>query len=409
MTEPATERALRLAGEVAAAWAKSAADHDRTGHFPESDMRVLRESGLLGLLVPERLGGMGAGFGAYVAVAMRLAQGSGSSALLFNMHASVTGALAGVPDEVARALGVPASFFDTRDDILRRAVDGAMYGVAISEHGAGSRLSALRTTYRRAGGGFHIEGYKSTCSGAGQLDGYLVAARDADAPDGAAARISYFLVPAAAIGEVEQTWDPLGMRATASNGFAIDAVVGAQALIGVEGVVLLLADAMPEWLVASYAAVYAGLARAAVNAAVDHVGTRSVLAPAAVGPAEPVGLSTSPWVRQRIGRADAQAETARLVVEEAGRLVDARPGDPETARAVYRAKLVAGDVAFAVAASLTEACGLAALTGGTDLERLLRDARTGAVMPPSSDIAANVLGAAALGSDPGTGLGSQPW
>ncbi len=46
---------------------------------------------------------------------------------------------------------------------------------------------------------------------------------------------------------------------------------------------------------------------------------------------------------------------------------------------------------------------------GCELERLLRDARTGAMMPPSSDIAANVLGAVALGMEPGVGLGSRPW
>jgi alkylation response protein AidB-like acyl-CoA dehydrogenase len=404
-----TGGALEAADDVAEAWAKDAAGADRDGEFPAADMDRLRDSGLLGLMVPERLGGMGAGFADYVRVAMRLAWGSGASALLFNMHASVTGALAGVPDDVARSLGVPDSFFPARDDVLRRAVDGAMYGVAISERGVGSRLSAVQTTYRREGAGFRLRGHKSTCSGAGHLDGYLVAARDGDAPDGAEPRISYFLVPASAIGEVEQSWDPLGMRATASNGFSLDAVVDDASLVGVEGVAVLLAYAMPEWLVASYAAVYAGLARGAVDAAVAHVNGATVLEPASGDAPKRVSLAASPWVRQRVGRADADAEAARLVVEEAARQVDARPGDPDTTRAVYRAKLVAGDAAFAVAASLTEACGLGALTRGSDLERILRDARSGAVMPPSSDIAANVLGAAALGVDTGAGLGSRPW
>jgi alkylation response protein AidB-like acyl-CoA dehydrogenase len=401
---------LDIADEVAEAWAKDAAEADRMGEFPSADMARLRESGLLGLMVPERLGGMGAGFEDYVRVAMRLARGSGASALLFNMHASVTGALTGVPDDVARGLGAPESFFTFRDDVLRRAVDGAMYGVAISERGAGSRLSAVQTTYRREGAGFRLRGRKSTCSGAGHLDAYLIAARDGDAPEDAEPRISYFLVPASTIGEVDQTWDPLGMRATASNGFTLDAIVDHGTLLGVEGVTLLLAYVMPEWLVASYAAVYAGLARAAVDAAAAHIHGGTVLEPVSGGgtPA-PVSLAASPWVRQRVGRADAEAEAARLVVEEAGRQVDARPGDPETTRAVYRAKVIAGDTAFAVAATLTEACGLGALTRGSDLERILRDARSGAVMPPSSDIAANVLGAAALGVDTGVGLGARPW
>jgi alkylation response protein AidB-like acyl-CoA dehydrogenase len=399
---------LTVAAEVAADWVGRAAHHDATATFPEADVDDLRASGLLGLLVPEPLGGMGAGFGDYVRVAMALARGSGASALLFNMHASVTGALAGVPDDVARALGVSESFFAARDDVLRRAAEGAAYGVAISERGAGSRLSALTTSYTREDGGYRIRGHKSTCSGAGHLDAYLVAARDGDAPEGAPV-VSYFLVPGDAVGEVEQTWDPLGMRATASNGFALDAWTPSEALVGVEGVALLLAEAMPQWLVASYAAVYVGVAEAALEAAVEHVRGAVVREPAVDGPSREVGLATSPWVRQRVGRADAQVAAARLVVEEAGRLVDVAPDDPGTARAVYRAKLLAGDTAFDVAASLTEACGLGALVRGSRLERALRDARSGAVMPPASDIAANVLGAAALGVTPGSELGSRPW
>ena len=54
-------------------------------------------AGLMGLMVPERLGGLGAGFADYADVAYELARGNGATALVFNMHASVTGALAGIP------------------------------------------------------------------------------------------------------------------------------------------------------------------------------------------------------------------------------------------------------------------------------------------------------------------------
>ena len=399
---------MTIAAELAVRWEARAAEHDRAATFPDNDMAALRECGLLGLLVPRALGGMGAGFEEYVEVAMVLARGSGASALLFNMHASVTGALAGVPDEVARALGVAEWFFDARDDVLRQAAAGAMFGVAISERGAGSRLSAVQTTYAKENGGYRLRGYKSTCSGAGHLAGYLVAARADDSADGPT-RVSYFLVPSEAIGAVDDTWDPLGMRATASNGFALDAWVAETTLLGVEGVAVLLAETMPQWLVASYAAVYVGVAQAAVVAAVEHVRTTVVREPSGGGQSREVSLGASPWVRGRIGRADAQVEAARLAVREAGRRVDAQPGEPDTARAVYRAKLLAGDAAFDVAASLTEACGLGAMTRGLPLERLLRDARSGAMMPPSSDIAANVLGAAALGIETGVELGARPW
>jgi alkylation response protein AidB-like acyl-CoA dehydrogenase len=310
------------------------------------------------------------------------------------MHASVTGGLASISDEMARGLGAPESFLDSRDRILRAAAEGAVYGVAISEPEVGSRLSALRATYEPEGDGFRIRGLKSTVSGAGHLDAYLVATRRVGGEEPV---ISYFLVPRGPGLSVRETWDPLGMRATASNALAIDARVPGEALLGgVEGLVLPLAHAMPQWLVASYAAVYVGVGQAAVAEAAAYLKDRTVAG-------ERGGLTRLSSVRTRLGRAETDVEAARLVVESAARLVDIQPGDPSTNRWVYRAKLLAGDAAMRASASLAEACGLGALQRGAPLERILRDARSGAIMPPPSDVAAEYLGAAAFGEE------AQPW
>jgi alkylation response protein AidB-like acyl-CoA dehydrogenase len=386
--------ALQRAERAAERIGSRAARYDATAEFPAEDLEDLRTEGLLGLMVPTALGGMGAGFEEYVQVAMALARASGSTALLFNMHASVTGGLASIPDDMAHALGTAESFFESRDRILRAAAEGAIYGVAISEPEVGSRLSALRARYEPDGDGFRIRGVKATVSGAGHLDAYLVAARRAGTEE---PLISYFLVPQGPGLSVERTWDPLGMRATASNALAIDARAPADALLGgVEGLVLPLANAMPQWLVASYAAVYVGVGQAAVAEAAGYLKQRVVAG-------ERGGLTRLHSVRARLGRAEAEVESARLVVEAAARLVDLQPGDPATNRWVYRAKLLSGDAAMRAAASLSEACGLGALQRGSPLERILRDARSGAIMPPPSDVAAEYLGAAALGEE------AQPW
>ncbi len=412
--------AVQLAERLAARCAARAAAYDADAAYPHDDMADLRATGLLGLLVPERLGGLGGSFADYVRVALTLAGGAPATALLFNMHASVTGALATIPEELARSLGAPDAFFEHRDVVLGAAARGACYGVAITERDAGSRLSKLTTTFAPEGDGYRVQGEKSVCSGAGYLDAYLVAARAADADQpcppgvalapgadetqpGDAPRVSHFLIPAGNGITVDDTWDPLGMRATASNGFTLDVRVPASALLGgIEGLAVLLAYVLPQWLVASYAAVYAGVARACVHEAVAYVERRVVAGSKG-------GLGDVGFVRARLGRADAQAEAACLAVAEAGRRVDAAPGDPETNRWVYRAKLLAGDAAQDAAASCAEACGLGALRRGQTLERLLRDARSGAIMPPSSDVCADVLGTAALGRDPVHGTQVRPW
>ena len=394
---------VALARGCAPAFARRAAEHDSAATFPESDVADLREAGLLSLLVPERLGGMGAGFETYAEVAMTLGRGSGSTALIFNMHACVTGALAAVPDDLATQLGAPDWFFGVRDDMLRAAVDGTLYGVAITERGAGSRLSHMQTTYERTDGGYRLRGEKSVATGAGHVSAYLVPARAAGTADGEDPRVSYFLVPHGDGVEVHHTWDPLGMRATASHGLTLDVEVDRTALVGgIEGLAVLLAYAMPQWLVASYAAVYVGVAQAALAEAVRYINARTVTGRAG-------GLAGVGFIRSRLGRTDAAVEGARLAVLEAGRLVDIAPGEPETNRAVYRAKILAGDAAMDAAVNCTEACGLGALSKGSTLERLYRDARSGAIMPPSSDVCADVLGTAALGLDPQTGSEVRPW
>lgn len=388
----AVQRAERIADGIAA----RAGRYDGPAEFPREDIEDLRTEGLLGLMVPTSLGGIGAGFEEYVQVAMALARASGSTALLFNMHASVTGGLASIPDEMALVLGVADSFFEMRDRVLRAAADGAAYGVAISEPDVGSRLSALRATYEPEEDGFRIRGHKSTVSGAGHLDAYLVAARRAESGSEEPV-LSYFLVPQGPGLTVDETWDPLGMRATVSNALHVDAHVPSDALLGgVEGLVLPLAHGMPQWLVASYAAVYVGVGQGAVAEAISYLGSRTVTG-------QRGGLARLSSVRTRVGRADADVQAARLTLEHAARLVDLQPGEPETNRWVYRAKLLAGDSAMRAAASLTEACGLGALHRGSQLERIFRDARSGAIMPPSSDVAAEYLGAAALGEQ------VEPW
>jgi alkylation response protein AidB-like acyl-CoA dehydrogenase len=388
--EDAVAAATRLMPRLAA----RAAGYDRDGAFPVDDFADLRAAGLFGLMVPTRLGGKGAGFAEYVRVARELARGNGATALVYNMHASVTGALAGIPDALVQALGVPDSFYEARDRVLSAAAEGAWYSVAMSERGVGSRLSQLSTMYSaEPGGGYRIKGSKTFVSGAGNSNAYLVAARSSADPS----TVSQFLVPADTPGlTVEPTWDSLGMRATASHDLHIDAVVADDALLGgVEGLALLVAQLMPHWLVASYAAVYVGVAQAAIDAAVEHLTARN--------------LTGLPAVRARIGRADAAVAAARLTVEEAARRVDAAPGEPETNRWVWRAKLLAGTTAADVAASMLEAAGTSASRRGHPLERLYRDARCGSLQPATSDVCADWLGVAALGGDPDSGGTAPRW
>jgi alkylation response protein AidB-like acyl-CoA dehydrogenase len=376
-TDPVeTVRALR--SDLAA----RAGDGDRLGRLCDDDVEAIRSSGLLGLMVPVDLGGAGADFSTYARVATELGHASGAVALVYNMHASVTGALAAVPESLLVALGATEEARERRDDVLRAAADGAFYAVAMSERGAGARLSRITTSYREEGGALRLTGSKAFVSGAEIADAYLVAARS-EVRD----LISFFVVPAGEGITIDRTWDSLGMRATGSQDVHFDVVLPPTALIGgIEGLGRVVAESMPQWLVASYAAVYVGVARAALEAATEHIRAREL-----------TGLSS---VRARIGRADALVAAAEGVVQTAAQWIDSAPGTPEANRWIWRAKLVAGDVAAEVASSVLEAAGTSAMRRGNPLERLYRDARCGALQPATSDVCADWLGMAALGLDP---------
>ena len=381
MASDALEVARRLAPRLAA----RAEEYDRTGEFPVDDFADLREAGLFGLLVPSRLGGLGASFSDYVAVAYELARGNGATALVYNMHVSVTGALDAVTDELADALGLPEEALAARDRLLAAAAAGSWYAVAMSERGVGSRLSQMSTVYEPVDGGYRIKGAKSFCSGAGYADGYLVAARSAE--DGS--RISQFLVPATVAGlRVEPTWDSLGMRATASHDLHLDVTVPADALLGgVEGLALLVAQLMPHWMVASYAAVYVGVAQ-----------SRRWTPPSPTSPS--AAWTALPAVRARIGRADAAVAAARLVVEEAARRVDAAPGDRETNRWVWRAKLIAGETAMEWRRRWWRRPARRPPAGGIRWSGSIGTPGVARCIRPTSDVCADWLGVAALGGDP---------
>lgn len=372
---------MREARRLVAGMRLRAGDSDSDGSFPAEDFRQLRAAGLLGMMAPRRLGGQEASFSDYVEVAYQLGRGNGATGLIFNMHASVTGALAHTPDEVAAELGAGPDYFTRRDEILAGAVDGALYSVAMSERRAGSRLSQMTTTYTPTAEGFRIQGAKAFVSGAGHADAYLTAAKHADDPT----VISQFLVPAGEGVVVDPTWDTMGMRATGSHDVHLDVEVPRAALLGgVEGIALLAAALAPHWMVASYAAVYVGVARAAVEEAAARVNER--------------GLTHVPAVRARLGRADAAVSAAHATLREAARSVDGQ--DPQAPSWVWRAKLLAGDTAAEVAASMMETCGASAIRRGDPLERLYRDARCGAMQPATSDVCADWLGVSVLGGDP---------
>jgi len=83
------KRLQQLCQELAADFATRSADHDRDATHPTENYARLREEGFYELNIPKEWGGSGVGLLGHTLAFEALAQGCPSTALAFNMHASV--------------------------------------------------------------------------------------------------------------------------------------------------------------------------------------------------------------------------------------------------------------------------------------------------------------------------------
>ena len=168
---------------------------------------LLREHGLLSMLVPEELGGGGASHADACAVLAVLAHGCPATSLAFAMHTHLVAA------QVWRHhRGLPAP-------VLEKV---AAQQVVLVSTGAADWLDSSGTAVR-VEGGYRVSGRKMPSSGAPAGNVLATSIRWDDAPDGP--QVLHLSIPFAADGvSIDETWDTMGMRATGSHTVVLDDV-----------------------------------------------------------------------------------------------------------------------------------------------------------------------------------------
>ena len=127
-----------------------AAQLDREARFPRAQLAELAELGLMGVNVPEQYGGAAAGAVAYALAMMEIAQGCASTAVTMAVSNLVAETIVRFGTEEQKKRYVP--------EIASGRFVAASFG--LSEPHAGSDAGALRTTARRDGAEFVINGSK---------------------------------------------------------------------------------------------------------------------------------------------------------------------------------------------------------------------------------------------------------
>jgi len=200
-------------------------DWDAQAGFPREVYRQAAAIGLLGLGYPEHLGGTPAPWRARNAVSQRLARRTASGGLL----ASLFSHNIGLPPILKH--GAPELQAEIIPPVLRGECIAAL---GITEPGGGSDVASLRTTARRDGGDYVIDGEKTFITSGVRCDWITLAVRT-DAANKGAGGISLIAAPCDAKGMERTALHKMGWHASDTGHLRFDGVrVPVRYLIGEE-------------------------------------------------------------------------------------------------------------------------------------------------------------------------------
>ena len=361
--------------------APSAGQNDKSGRFSTEAIVSLGEAGLLGLMLPLDLGGLGLGPRTFAAVIAALAEADASVAMVYLMHIVGTATISAARPSAIQAV----------TPILHEISAGRhLSTLAFSEAGSRSHFWAPISRAHRNGNGVRISAKKSWVTSAGHARSYVVSslAPEATGPTDT----TLYLLPAQTPGlSVAGPWDGLGLRANASAPIALDdcqVPSDFQLTDDGAGFPAMLNVVLPLFSLGA-AAVALGLCRAAVAGTTSHLKQAKF---------EHLGQSLGeclPTLRAQL--ATMQIDTDGLSARIDDLIEHLEQPRETTMLRVLETKAAAGDVAISVTSAAMRACGGAAFSKHLSIERLFRDAHAGAVMAPTGDVLRELIGTSLLG------------
>jgi alkylation response protein AidB-like acyl-CoA dehydrogenase len=329
-----------------------AATLDEEERYPSDLYRELASLGLFGITVPEALGGAGADTLAYALVMEEISRG----------YASVADQV-GLVELLGTLLtqhGTPAQQEAYLRPLLRA---GRRCAYALTEAEAGSDLAGLKTTARRDGDGWVLNGAKLWIHNAPVADFAAVLARTD--PDAGHRGMSILLVDLNSPGVTRDRKEhKMGQRASPVGGLRFEEVrLPADALLGPEGRGFHMMMSVLDKGRIGIAALAVGILAAALEESIAYAKQRRQFG-------QPIAdFQAVQWMIADMAK---DAHAARLMVHNAARILDS--GGRATLEASM-AKCFASDAAVARTADAVQIHGGSGYIRGVRVERLFRDAK----------------------------------
>ncbi len=337
-------------------FAPRAADIDAKEEFPWENFKTLSQNGLLGVQIPEAYGGTEAGMLSMILTVEEVARCCAATSVMLTTQALTSDPiLIGGTEEQKKTY------------LYRLAAGECLGATGITEPGAGSDVSGMKTTATRVEGGYLLNGSKIFITNGGVSE-IIVVVCYTDKSKGNKG-ISMLIVEKGDKGfSVGKEEHKMGIHGSETRELVFDNVFlpESRLLGGVEGNGFRVLMKTFNYTRPAVGAQALGIAQGALDAAIHYTKERSQFGQS---------LASFQGMRWMIAEMALAVETARTMVYRAASLIDADPASPDIPKLSSMAKWYASDVAMKVTTDAVQCLGGYGYTREYPVERMMRDAK----------------------------------
>lgn len=343
---------------------------DEAEEFPTEILKTLAQSDLFGVYIPEEYGGLGGGILENCLAVEQLAR--------VCIGVATSYAASGLGAYPVLLYGSEAQKSAYLPDI---ASGKRLAAFAVTESGAGSDVTAIRTTSVKDGDYYVLNGTKQWITNGGEADIYSVLAvtDKTKGPRGA----SFFIVekgdPGFTFGKKEKK---LGIRASATRELVFqDCRIPKDRLIGREGMGFIIAMKTFDKSRPGIGALGVGLAQGALDIAVEYARKRIQFGKPII---------TFQAIQHKLADMAIKTEAARALIYCAARHLDTDP--PDAGKVAAMCKVFASDTAMEVTTEAVQILGGYGYMRDYPVEKMFRDAKILQIYEGTNEIQRNIIG-----------------
>jgi alkylation response protein AidB-like acyl-CoA dehydrogenase len=342
---------------------------DETGEFPWDIIKVIAESDLFGVYIPEEYGGLGGGVFEESLVIEELSRACSGVAVCY----------------AASALGsFPILVFGTEEQKNRyipQIVSGQkLAAFGLTEANAGSDAGAMETTAVSDGDYYILNGTKQWITNGGEADIYTIIAMT-DKKKGARGASAFIVekgTPGFTFGKKE---NKMGIRSSATRELIFqDCKIPKANLLGKKGMGFIIAMKTLDITRPGIGAQAVGIAQGAFDAALKYSRERKQFGQS---------ISSFQAIQHMLADMAIQIEAARALVYATARMIDA--GGSDYSKESAMAKVFASDVAMKVTTDAVQIFGGYGYMKEYPVEKMMRDAKITQIYEGTNQIQRNVI------------------